>query len=1046
MSNIINSFSTSLSIDLKESFEYNEEYIKSFIPKIPEYFQKDLGKEKLNDFHNLKTFLGKKRKDTDNIYEINEEDIKTNRKYFGQKKEIKKISVWENEGDFILKVKEKDKYEETIIYNKPIVITEIYDPYLLHINLINDDETLSKKMNNLDKYDFNIYSLEKGTRNLLNDGIILKENILETFDIENETIKPFLAIMRSRIPKLQNSDINLLNIYPKLQKNNNIIYGKDISKIFFYYFNINSDLQEKYIYVNSENRKELFSIMSSFLKTKIEKVLVITGPKGIGKTTSLIKFSYISEFRIFYFNIEVFEKNKNEENQILELRIQLAKILGDLMEYVNEESKKEIEEYITNERKKNWFGFIKDIIILFDKLLQKSNINKSNFCFIIDQLSIINNEKDESNINQIITLIRKTEKIKLIICPTINNIFSKTEIELIFNECLRDNYKIYTRIYYFQELISEEQMKSQILNNETNEYLLFIREIGYLPKLFYDSKLSDMHTYKNYLKLNLQENLNEYLKEEFDNTKRNIEILNLLDLIIGGKLICSTELRNNITKYPLNHLKIIKYKIDKNIINEFSDQNKNKEEFLLNYLSFLLTMDKNEKFDTKIKCHFNLEEGDIRIYLKNYFEKDKNSINIYGNYYKSFLEKNDKNKLFPSNKKLNSIYVYQFKLSILLFQDIIFGYIYQTIKKEYNFFRNILDNGANGGFFEILVDYYIKSSRAFLVKDINQIIYIPSLVPQNYSITNYSSKRKNNKKFKEFKLKKNQEKKLEILFDNTYIHQTIFNSKYYDMGILIKSKNNNKSFNLAVIQASIKKEIQKRMTKDEHELILGAVKENIENEFDIIIDEAYFVYVLSQKDNKIIDEDTVKDCELNGIKYIGFDLGIINNEQNEEHNRYIIDLNQALITKAFPKHNSASLLNYPITEKEKQEYLILNNFINNNIKNSKDINEDEFHIIEKIISNKFGPKDITANQFKFFSCIIDDKIGKFIFDFLTEFCFIIIKLKGGRGKNQIIYSYLCGFGIYYNLENFTFIDKLKLNKTMEARFFYSSIPLELKKD
>ena len=92
------------------------------------------------------------------------------------------------------------------------------------------------------------------------------------------------------------------------------------------------------------------------------------------------------------------------------------------------------------------------------------------------------------------------------------------------------------------------------------------------------------------------------------------------------------------------------------------------------------------------------------------------------------------------------------------------------------------------------------------------------------------------------------------------------------MAILIKSKKNKKTFNLGVIQASIKKEVQKRMTKDEHELILGAVKENVENEFDIIIDEAYFLYVLSQKDNKIIDEDTVKDCEINGIKYIGFDL------------------------------------------------------------------------------------------------------------------------------------------------------------------------------
>ena len=153
-----------------------------------------------------------------------------------------------------------------------------------------------------------------------------------------------------------------------------------------------------------------------------------------------------------------------------------------------------------------------------------------------------------------------------------------------------------------------------------------------------------------------------------------------------------------------------------------------------------------------------------------------------------------------------------------------------------------------------------------------------------------------------------------------------------------------------------------------------------------------------------------------------------------------------MITKTFPKHNSASLLYYPKTEKEKKEFLILNNFLNNNLKNSKEINEEEFHIIEKIVSNKFGPKDITSKQFKLFSCLIDDKIGKFIFDYLTEFCFIIINLKQGRGKNKINYNCLCGFGKFYNLENFTFIDKLKLNKIMEARFFYSTIPLELKKN
>ena len=154
--------------------------------------------------------------------------------------------------------------------------------------------------------------------------------------------------------------------------------------------------------------------------------------------------------------------------------------------------------------------------------------------------------------------------------------------------------------------------------------------------------------------------------------------------------------------YPLKYLKFIQYKVDKNIINEFSE---------LNYLSYLLNIDENEKVDTKINFYFYLEEEDIKIYLKNYFEEDKNSTNIYSNYYKSFLERDGKPTLFPTNKKLVSIYVYQLTLSMLFFKDIIYEYIYQTIKKEYNFFRHILDNGTNGCFFEVLVDYYIKSSR-----------------------------------------------------------------------------------------------------------------------------------------------------------------------------------------------------------------------------------------------------------------------------------------------------------------------------------------------
>ena len=90
------------------------------------------------------------------------------------------------------------------------------------------------------------------------------------------------------------------------------------------------------------------------------------------------------------------------------------------------------------------------------------------------------------------------------------------------------------------------------------------------------------------------------------------------------------------------------------------------------------------------------------------------------------------------------------------------------------------------------------------------------------------------------------------------------------MVILIKSPKaqDQKTFDLASIQASIRKEPKKRMTKEEHELILGAVKQNIEDKFDTKIDKAYFCYVLSQKNKHIVDIDTKNDCEKNGVKYI----------------------------------------------------------------------------------------------------------------------------------------------------------------------------------
>ena len=592
-------------------------------------------------------------------------------------------------------------------------------------------------------------------------------------------------------------------------------------------------------------------------------------------------------------------------------------------------------------------------------------------------------------------------------------------------------------------------MIDSILKDEKEEYINFMEEVGYIPKLFYDSKYDNIYSYKNYLKINLKKNLNEYIIDSKDNFKNMEEILKLLDIIKGEKLLCSKEFKDNIPKLPLKYLKITKYKIEKKILQEYSKKinNEKEENILLKYLNFLFNEIDTKFYDNIISSFFQIEEGDIKMFLDNYFERDKNSINIYGNYYETFIK--EKTKFFPLKFAQNLIYVYQLKFSMLLFEDIIYEYIYDNLKKEYIFLKNLLDKGTNGGFFELLVDYYIKSSRSFIVNDIKQILYIPSIVPQNYSINYYSSKRKK-EKFVEFNLRENKNKRKKIPFANAYLKQTIFNSKYYDMGLLIKSNNdlNKKAFNLVVIQASIKKEPIKRMSKDEHELILSIVKQNIENGFDIEIKEAYFVYVLSQENNKIVDGSTQKYCDKNGISYLGFELESIKNISNNESDKYLIDLSNAFITKLFPNHNSASLLIY--NKKEKNEYIKLRELINNNLKFSQSIEKTDFDIIKDYIKNKFEPKDITEKQFKYFPLKIIDNIGNFIINYLTDFCFIISDIKSDFNMNRCNQKnekgFIHAFGKSFQINNFQIVNPLKIDNNSIVKFFYSTTPLELIKN
>jgi len=1044
MLNLNESFIFNKEFNLDNKTKYSNDDIKSIFKEAKNYIQKNK-KRQVEKFHEFKLFLGQKRSNNKSSFFLENEDIKSQTDYFPNQAKIKQIKVTKDllkNLTLIIEGTDGEYHDKLMIYDKPIIIIKIYDYQRVDISIISDSKAFEKEYKVLNQYDYEMLSLNNESKIINIKKFFEDQNLIKSIDIENENFLPYIVSLKSLIPKIKESDLLYDNIYIKEIESDDkdLLAPNEISTIFFYYFNIESNLQNTYKFINSNNRKKLLLIIYEFLNTfQNNNILIIMGPKGIGKTTSLINISFNSIYNIFYFNIEIFKRYKTDPNQIKELEIQVLKLFHDIFDETLLKAKDEIWKFINCKYDINCIEYIYKVIKIFYDYIKLLDTNFGNFCFIIDQYSFKEDKNSEYNIYKIISLVQSANYIKVIICPTINNNFSKNEFNNLLEKRLNDS-KI--NIHYFQEFINKEDMIEIVLKNENDKYLEFMEEVGFLPKLFYDSKVFNIKLYKKNILLNLKENINEYVKNK--NTIENDKmLLDLLDLIIGEKLICSSELKEKIYTLPLKYLKLIKYNIKKDHLKELSQKlnpNNNKnEDILLQYFKFLFNFKENKELDPIINQYFHIEEKNIEDYIDNYIERDNSSKNIYGTYYESFIGENT--KVFSYDIELEEIILFKLELSMNLFKDVIYEQLYKDIKKEYNFFKNILDKGSNGGFFELLVDFYIQSKKTFIVENIEKVYYISSIVPNKYSINYYSSKRKIDK-FEEFELKKNNNKK-KIPFKNVYIKQTIFNSKYYDMALLIKTCDgpNQNNFHLVSIQATISKDPEKRMMKEEHELILGATKQNIENEFDIVIDDAYFVYVLSEKNNKIEDENTQKDCDNNGIKYIGFNIESIQDERKNKQDKYKIDLKSAFITNSFPIHNSASLLYF---NKDKNiEYILLKDLINEKLKDSKEIEERHFNIIKNNFENKYNLDTIYKSQFKYFTFNMNYNIEN-INKYLTEFCFLLFKDK--KNKNIDSINFISAFGKFYELPNWKVYEKFKIKKNALVELIYSKKPLKLKEN
>ena len=768
MSNIFNTYSFTFKYDLPQMFSFEDGDIKNFLSeKIPVILNgNDEIKGKIKRHKELKQFLGRKR-----FKEINEKELIQNKKFLKDPISIKNVKL-SIDLDYDENIYVNEKKNRLTIYQNPLVLIQLFDLQSMNIDLITDNLSYKKKLRDLKNFYYKVYSTNNKDNELnLSNILELEKDYDKSIGIETENVYPYFLIMNSKIPELKEEDLLYENIYKSLEEKNDLILPADISKIFFYYFRISAELQNNYVFIESNNRKKFYSVLANFLEYSLKNILIIVGPKGIGKTTSLITFSFKKVYRLFYFNLESFQFNDGER-KIMELKIQLVKLFGDIIQNNNDNNNnvmndnndnsadinnndnsgkkndndiiilnnknidnnqnnnnvnfknkkidnienndhinnynddKENEEKIYNYIKKyiednnngDSFEFIYNVIKMFKKCAK--NLNDFTFGFIIDQYSpnYKNDINRGYNINKIINLLNDSDNIKLILCPTINNVFSKGQITSLFSKSLQKDNN-YFDIYYFQEFIPKDKFLENILPNNDDEYKDIINEFGYIPKNFYEMTNLNEDIYKNYLSKNIKDNLEEYYSSN-DNKNETIdmipEILNLLNLIKSEKLISSIKLKEMIPKLPLKYINITKYKINDEIIKNLSDKideyyqinkikkekkEKEEEDILIKYLNIIWNKEKNHEYDKIIEERFFIEEKNLNDFIDNYNERDKKSLNIYGNYYKDFIDK-DNNLIISLEHTYKYIYVYKLNFSFNFIENILLEIIYNHIKNE----------------------------------------------------------------------------------------------------------------------------------------------------------------------------------------------------------------------------------------------------------------------------------------------------------------------------------------------------------------------------
>ena len=247
MSNILNTYSFSFKYALPKVFTFQEEEIKNILSKeLPVILDNQEIKDKINNYKKLKQFLGKKRNNP-----INNDEFTQNQSHFKDSISLEKVNNLSVISDTNNNIYIEEGINYLTIFENPTILLKLFDSQSINIDLINDDKSLEIETKELNNFYYKIYSINEVNEIIVSNKLDLHKEYNKSFKIEKENIYPYLFVMNSQIPEITTNDLLYENIYKNLDLENDLISPKDISSIFFYYFRISKELQNKYVYIKS---------------------------------------------------------------------------------------------------------------------------------------------------------------------------------------------------------------------------------------------------------------------------------------------------------------------------------------------------------------------------------------------------------------------------------------------------------------------------------------------------------------------------------------------------------------------------------------------------------------------------------------------------------------------------------------------------------------------------------------------------------------------------------------------------------------------------